>query len=404
MSSSDVALRIAGLSKSYTIRHQAEQHITLAEHALSRLRHPFHRAERETFWALKDIDLEVKRGEILGIIGRNGAGKSTLLKVLSRITPPTKGKVELFGRLGSLLEVGTGFHPELTGRENIFLNGTILGMKKAEIDRQFTEIVEFAGVERFLDTPVKRYSSGMYVRLAFAVAAHLDTEILVVDEVLAVGDQEFQERCLGKMGEAARSGRTVLLVSHNLHSVERLCRQVALMDAGSIRGVFEPQHALQEYASLRPGTSTQSLERRSGTGEARTVAVEALAGQFGSDESKAFLLTTKTKDASPQSYFISIHVTDSLGRVVLQLDSRLCGFWIHHDSAENVVTRVELRQPWLKPGRYSLDVFLCNAGVLDSFTTAIDFEVGPSLPYRFSASPDAYANGLVFADFDYERL
>ncbi len=221
MSSSDLAIRVSGLSKAYTIRHQAEQHITLAEKALSRVRRPLQREQLETFWALKDIDLEVRKGEVLGIIGRNGAGKSTLLKVLSRITAPTKGRVELYGRLGSLLEVGTGFHPELTGRENIYLNGTILGMKRSEIDRRFDEIVDFAGVEQFLDTPVKRYSSGMYVRLAFAVAAHLNTEIVVIDEVLAVGDAQFQERSVGKMRQVGKDGRTVLVVSHNMDIVRR---------------------------------------------------------------------------------------------------------------------------------------------------------------------------------------
>jgi len=186
----------------------------------------------EEFWALKDVSFEVEQGEVTGIIGRNGAGKSTLLKILSRITEPTEGRVTLRGRVASLLEVGTGFHPELTGRENIFLNGAILGMTRAEIARKFDEIVAFAGTERFLDTPVKRYSSGMYVRLAFAVAAHIEPEILVIDEVLAVGDAEFQKKCLGKIGEVARGGRTVLFVSHQLATVENLCRSAVLLDRG----------------------------------------------------------------------------------------------------------------------------------------------------------------------------
>ena len=188
----------------------------------------------EDFWALKDVSFEVRQGEVIGIIGRNGAGKSTLLKILSRITEPTEGRVTLSGRVASLLEVGTGFHPELTGRENIFLNGAILGMTRAEIAQKFDEIVAFAGTERFLDTPVKRYSSGMYVRLAFAVAAHLEPEILIVDEVLAVGDAEFQQKCLGKMGEVAHSGRTVLFVSHQLAVVENLCQLGLLLDRGRV--------------------------------------------------------------------------------------------------------------------------------------------------------------------------
>src|SRR5581483_8501340 len=194
--------------------------------------------KRETFWALKDVSFEVKVGEALGIIGRNGAGKSTLLKILSRITRPTTGYADVYGRVGSLLEVGTGFHPELTGRENIYLNGAILGMTRRDIQRRFDEIVAFAEVENFLDTPVKRYSSGMYMRLAFAVAAHLEPEILVVDEVLAVGDAEFQKKCLGKMGDVAKEGRTVLFVSHNMNAVEHLCQRVLLFQSGRLAGSF----------------------------------------------------------------------------------------------------------------------------------------------------------------------
>ena len=188
----------------------------------------------EEFWALKDVNLEIQQGEVVGFIGRNGAGKSTLLKILSRITAPTTGEIRLHGRVGSLLEVGTGFHPELTGRENVYLNGSILGMSRREIQSKFDEIVEFSGVEKFLDTPVKRYSSGMYVRLAFAVAAHLEPELLVVDEVLAVGDAEFQKKCLGKMGEVAKTGRTVLFVSHNMAAVSELCSRVMILQSGHV--------------------------------------------------------------------------------------------------------------------------------------------------------------------------
>src|SRR5579864_145129 len=195
----------------------------------------FRRPKEETFWALKDVSLQVNEGEVLGLIGRNGAGKTTLLKILSRITKPTTGWAEIHGRVGSLLEVGTGFHPELTGRENAFLSGAILGMGKAEIARKFDEIVASAELEKFIDTPVKHYSSGMYVRLAFAVAAHLEPEILLVDEVLAVGDINFQKKCLGKMGDVAKGGRTVVLVSHQLNQIRRLCQRVAWVDGGTIR-------------------------------------------------------------------------------------------------------------------------------------------------------------------------
>jgi lipopolysaccharide transport system ATP-binding protein len=246
---SDVVIRAEGLGKKYVIGHQAERERYVA------LRDVWARGARnwwrktagmargrailagdtvEEFWALKDVSFEVKRGEVLGIIGRNGAGKSTLLKILSRITEPSEGRVTIDGRVASLLEVGTGFHPELTGRENIYLNGAILGMSRAEIRRKFDEIVAFAEVEKFLDTPVKRYSSGMYVRLAFAVAAHLEPEILIVDEVLAVGDAEFQKKCLGKMSEVAGGGRTVLFVSHNLAAVRALCNRVVLLNKGEL--------------------------------------------------------------------------------------------------------------------------------------------------------------------------
>jgi lipopolysaccharide transport system ATP-binding protein len=204
---------------------------------------------KDVFWALRDVSFSVKQGEILGIIGRNGAGKSTLLKILSRVTAPTSGEVKIRGRIASLLEVGTGFHPELTGRENIFLNGAILGMTKAEIKRKFDEIVDFSGVEQFLDTPVKRYSSGMYVRLAFAVAAHLEPEILIVDEVLAVGDAEFQKKCLGKMQSVAGHGRTVLFVSHNMLAVQKLCKNGLLLEKGSIKASGHIQDILDDYAA-----------------------------------------------------------------------------------------------------------------------------------------------------------
>src|SRR5438105_11584117 len=239
---SGIALSVQNLSKSFRIAHQGglrgyqtlhDELSTLPGRLIDRLRQR-RRSTSETFWALRNVSFDVKRGEVLGIIGSNGAGKSTLLKILNRITEPSIGGVDIYGRVGALLEVGTGFHPELTGRENIFLNGAILGMTRAEIKRKFDEIVAFAEVERFLDTPVKRYSSGMYVRLAFAVAAHLDPEILLIDEVLAVGDAEFQKKCLGKMQDVAGHGRTVLFVSHNMGAVSSLCRTCILLKNGSI--------------------------------------------------------------------------------------------------------------------------------------------------------------------------
>ncbi len=249
-------IRIERLGKRYTIHHHAHRHRyyrRLSEAMVERAARPFRKAAkgaqpaREDLWALRDVSFDVRQGEVVGIIGRNGAGKSTLLKVLSRITEPTEGRVRLCGRVASLLEVGTGFHPELTGRENVFLNGAILGMSRAEIRRKFDEIVAFAEVERFMDTPVKRYSSGMYVRLAFAVAAHLEPEILVVDEVLAVGDADFQKKCIGKMKHVAGAGRTVLFVSHNMNSIRHLCTRAVVLAGGTTTYDGNVQPAIEQY-------------------------------------------------------------------------------------------------------------------------------------------------------------
>src|SRR5919108_3861163 len=235
-------LQVVGLGKQYRIHHlERPQTLRAALHRfltrpVARIHDAFRKPrEDELIWALRDVSFELEQGQVLGIVGRNGAGKSTLLKILSRITDPTEGYAEVRGRLSSLLEVGTGFHPELTGRDNVFLNGAILGMRRTEIARKFDEIVEFAGIEQFLDTPVMRYSSGMFVRLAFSVAAHLEPEILIVDEVLAVGDVEFQKRCLGKMETYGQSGRTVLFVSHNMQAVTRLSTRCVLLDGGRLR-------------------------------------------------------------------------------------------------------------------------------------------------------------------------
>ncbi len=262
---SAVIISVENLCKKYRITHRAERraYTTLREAVSEKTKHFFKKLKHEDgkqlsaglsthstseeFWALNDVSFEIKQGEVTGIIGKNGAGKSTLLKILSRITEPTKGRVHIRGRVASLLEVGTGFHPELTGRENIYLNGAILGMSKTEIKRKFDEIVTFAEVEKFLDTPVKRYSSGMYVRLAFAVAAHLEPEILLVDEVLAVGDAQFQKKCLGKMKDVSRGGRTVLFVSHNMPAIQQLCSRSIWMQSGKIASIGEPAIMTREY-------------------------------------------------------------------------------------------------------------------------------------------------------------
>lgn len=249
-------VRVEELSKQYVLGSHHSAYATLRESVVEAVCKPFQRLlgqngsrTRETIWALRNLNFEVAPGEVLGIIGRNGAGKSTLLKILSRITQPTTGRAELFGRVASLLEVGTGFHPELTGRENIYLNGAVLGMKRAEMDRKFDQIVEFSELEKFLDTPVKRYSSGMYMRLAFAVASHLEPEILVVDEVLAVGDAQFQKRCLGKMSNVAMQGRTILFVSHNLNAVQSLCQRAIWLDHGKVMKEGSASEVINQYLS-----------------------------------------------------------------------------------------------------------------------------------------------------------
>jgi lipopolysaccharide transport system ATP-binding protein len=252
MSSSDLAISVRGLSKRYTIVHRGSRPSTLAEKLLQKARHPFRRIDRETFWALRDVSFDVNKGDVVGVIGRNGAGKSTLLKILSQITEPTEGRIDLYGRVGSLLEVGTGFHPELTGRENVYLNGSILGMRRKEIQRQFDAIVDFSGVEKFLDVPAKRYSSGMAIRLAFAVAAHLNPEILIVDEVLSVGDADFQKKCLGKMKEVSRGeGRTVLFVSHNMAAVRQLCTHAVYLKEGRVVKQGLAESVLDLYSAAR---------------------------------------------------------------------------------------------------------------------------------------------------------
>jgi homopolymeric O-antigen transport system ATP-binding protein len=336
-------------------------------------------ASREDFWALKNVSFEVRRGEVLGIIGRNGAGKSTLLKILSRITEPTEGRVRIRGRVASLLEVGTGFHPELTGRENIYLNGAILGMTRAEIKKKFDEIVAFAETEKFLDTPVKRYSSGMYVRLAFAVAAHLEPEILVVDEVLAVGDAEFQKKCLGKMESVARGeGRTVLFVSHNMVAIQTLCPKAVLLDRGTMKFIGESREAAMRYS--RGGAQTGFLERSANSTGAPTITrVEVRdidCGQVTSIELDLQITSGIRKRCS-----IEIKITDTLGIPVGFASIGL----LDPKEAIEVKQGVEhlscsLVLPRMARGVYRLNVQLAvpMIEVIDSSKEELSFEVNPT--------------------------
>ena len=361
MSSSGAAVAVRGLSKAYQISHGHHQPSTLAEAVLGRLRRPFQRVPKETFWALKDVSFDVQAGEVVGIIGRNGAGKSTLLKVLSRITEPTAGEVDLYGRVSSLLEVGTGFHPELTGRENIFLNGAILGMSKAEIRREFAAIVDFAGVSQFLDTPVKRYSSGMYVRLAFAVAAHLQSEVLVIDEVLAVGDADFQKKSLGRMRDAAKGGRTVLFVSHNMSAVRSLCTRVVHLAAGQVKSISNAVDGVASY--LREATTRQhdSYEGRDGLRLLRPRFYQRDGTEAGTtlEFGRGYQLKMTVQSPQPLRAALVISVYDEEGLKVSSINSveEGCDYWDLSQVRDVICDLPDLQ---LMPGNYQMTIDLCD--------------------------------------------
>ena len=393
------AISVHNLAKSYTLAHQHHGHVTLAESLLHRFRHPFAKPETETFWALKDLSFDIHPGDVVGVIGRNGAGKSTLLKILSRITEPTEGEVQLRGRVGSLLEVGTGFHPELTGRENIYLNGNILGMRKKEIDRQFDAIVDFSGCERFLDTPVKRYSSGMYVRLAFAVAAHLESEILIVDEVLAVGDAEFQRKCLGKMRDVATGGRTVLFVSHHMQSVQVLCNSALYLDKGRCTYAGPVSGAIEKYVGSfgKAGGTSEDISRRPGTGELRFTNVSPTKDFFSCGEEKKINFTIRRTRPCEGPFHLSCHIHSEQGVEILHCDSRVTGNTFN--ATDELSGEFVFRTPWLKPGNYRVDLYICSFGHLDRFENACNLHIIPLLPYPAAAHEECTSGGVVFADF-----
>jgi len=398
---SDIAISIRGLSKSYTIAH-AERHVTLAEQLLHNARKGFRAPPKETFWALKDVSFDIQCGDVVGIVGRNGAGKSTLLKVLSRITGPTSGVVDVYGRVGSLLEVGTGFHQELTGRENIYLNGAILGMTKGEIRRQFDAIVDFSGVETFLETPVKRYSSGMYVRLAFAVAAHLNPEILIVDEVLAVGDAEFQRKCLDKMKDVSAHGRTVLFVSHQLQSITSLCHKAVFMEQGQVRHYGPAEETVGtylKYSTQRSSDALNNATRRPGSGEVRFTSVSISKDFFQCGEPKLIEFRAEKMKPYSSKVFFFCEVFDQSGAAVLFCDSRLDEVWV--DVGNGYDGKIELRGPWLKPGSYTVTMMVCCAGVIDQFEYACKFEILPIIPYKGQWTLECEKRGMVLPDFTF---
>ncbi len=382
------AIRAEGLGKRYRYGSVLNAYPTLRESitaGVSRLfgtmaaAAPRRDVDRQrSFWALRGVSFEVAQGEALGIIGNNGAGKSTLLKILSRITTPTEGRAEIHGRIGSLLEVGTGFHPELTGRENIFLNGAILGMKRAEIISRFDEIVDFAEIERFIDTPVKFYSSGMYLRLAFAVAAHLDPEIMIVDEVLAVGDAAFQKKCLGKMGSVTGKGRTILFVSHNMAVIRSLCTRAILIHDGALAADGPAGETISTYLATLEKSATISLAERGAPtdGRARLVRVDISAG---GQEPAHVLMTGQSARLSFQVEPVrrgtscSFTILDPLGQPVTYFDSTERGQQDSVAAEAGSGFCCEIDEITLVPGRYRIDVSVYSDGELQDHVEAAAF-------------------------------
>ncbi|NJN67367.1 MAG: ABC transporter ATP-binding protein [Chloroflexaceae bacterium] len=410
---SDIAIRVEGLSKQYFIGKQQERYVALRDVLTRALSTPFRRAAsllrghaygaaelHEEIWALKDVSFEVKRGEVVGIIGRNGAGKSTLLKILSRITDPTEGYADVYGRVGALLEVGTGFHPELTGRENVYLNGSILGMKRHEIKQKFDEMVAFAEVEKFIDTPVKHYSSGMQVRLAFAVAAHLEPEILVVDEVLAVGDAAFQKKCLGKMGDVTKEGRTVLFVSHNMPSIQSLCQRVVLLQKGVLRMDGFPEHVVSHYLSEGVDTELAEVDLTEHIGRARFKehalrrawflnADDMRTNVIGMGDSLkiCFEFQCSRKIVNPGFGFV---IEDHQGKILFSLNNYVVDTGeTYPRDAQKGIACAEFPHIPLAPGLYfvTLSFVEDNKEWIDRIERAVAFHVEPA---------DVYGSGKIF--------
>jgi lipopolysaccharide transport system ATP-binding protein len=383
------ALSVRDIGKSYNV--SSRHSVTLAESVSEWVGRARRGARSEKFWALQDVSCEIMQGEILGLVGRNGAGKSTLLKIIAGVTAPSTGSVDVYGRIGSMLEVGTGFHPELTGRENVFLNGAFIGMRRAEIRARFDEIVEFSGVEAFLDLPIKRYSSGMAVRLAFAVAAHLDADILLVDEVLAVGDQAFQDKCLGKMRDVRQQeGRTVLFVSHNLAAVASLCSRALLLSGGRVIADASASEITRLYSSgVAMATTTEEVDLtglpRAKPSAARCTsiqvcAVDALGTALdaitpGSTVQVAVTIEAKS---SVSHGLLGVEVMDERGRPALGISTDTMDGWVDLDGGEMRRVIVRLRDVQLKPGVYTVGILFATVTEnLDDLDAVVRFEVTP---------------------------
>jgi len=413
------AIRVEGISKSYRIGadRQKARRRSLKAKAWDLVKAPLRHIQQgaalgrtENFWALKDIRFEVTPGEVLGIIGRNGAGKSTLLKILSRITVPTEGRARLRGRVGSLLEVGTGFHPELTGRENVFLNGAILGMSRSEIKRKYDQIVDFAGIDGFLDTPVKRYSSGMRVRLAFAVAAHLDPEILLIDEVLAVGDVEFQKRCLGKMQDVAAHGRTVLFVSHNMTAVQNLCTRGIVLRRGSLAVDASIEEAVQEYLGYLNDTAkeafTNNPERR-GDGQVHLTGGRIL-DEFSRPATSlvagkpATIEFTYSNPGKAQQAFVYFTIFNHLGVAAVHCTTEITGDVLNVGGQGTLACHIERMA--LPLGQYLVSVSVHNEEEqTDQIPNALVFDIHSSVFYKTGRMPPMqYSTGLLDYRWEHE--
>ncbi len=381
---------------------------TTADAVAEAIRRRRHRdGERKEFWALRDVSFELQEGERLGLIGRNGAGKSTLLKIMTRITDLTEGRIDLWGRVGSLLEVGTGFHPELTGRENIYLNGSLLGMRPNEISQEFDAIVDFAGVEQFLDTPVKRFSSGMSVRLAFAIAAHLRADILLVDEVLSVGDKMFRDKCLGKLDDVSKSGRTVIYVSHLMETVTQLCSRAVLLERGRLTADGDVDDVVASYIAKQNELTNlvEGMDERPGSGVMRFVDASVGEALYASHDEKVvdFTIERRRSDYAGR-FFVVARVVDQRQVVVANCDARYVDHALY--STERHRGRLRLRTPWLKPGRYRVDLSLVGPKdfLIDEAIGAAFMEVGPRHPYTGRIGRPANHPGAVFSDFSYEEL
>ena len=395
-------IKVRGLGKQYRIGRQRVSR-TLREAAMESVTAPFRYSrsllrqtagdantgeKRDTIWALRDLSLDVEHGEVLGVIGRNGGGKSTMLKVMSRITEPTTGQVDLYGRVGSLLEVGTGFHPELTGRENIFLSGAILGMRRNEIERKFDEIVAFAEIDKFVDTPVKHYSSGMYVRLGFAVAAHLETEIILIDEVLAVGDAAFQKKCLGKIGDVAREGRTVVFISHNMASVESLCDSCIYLAGGRLEGSGKPRDVIAKYmaSQMRANSGTISLADHPGRRPGYKPHLRSLelrsgpktaVGSIRMGDPLAIVLSFEAE--TPLRPVVGVMIKTIQGTPVCSVNDRFSMQLRDCKIVSRGTVTCEIDKLMLMPGQYNIDVSFGDFGPdLDVISDAISFDVLPA--------------------------